>query len=130
MGLLDDSEDLLDDAAEDVLGRDGVVSRDHLDADDANAGVVLGAVVDTVTKVAQPGLKLGAVVLLDEVAVRDDVGDAADGGPLARHVEEGHVDVGVVLEVVGLAGLAVAVEEEVDAAVLLWVVCEWLRLGI
>jgi hypothetical protein len=36
---------------------------------------------------------MGAVVLLDERPVRDDVGYTTDGGPLARVVEEANVDV-------------------------------------
>ena len=100
--------------------------RDHLDADDANPGVVLASVVDPVLQVAEPRLELRAVVLLDQLAVRDDAGDAADRGPLARGVDERDVDVRVLGEVVRLARLVVAVEEQVDATVLL-LVCQ--RLG-
>ena len=56
------------------------------------------------------------VVFLDHGAVRDDVGSAGDGSPFTAGVQEGHVDVGVALDVVGLARLGVGVEEDVDAA--------------
>ena len=103
-----------------VLGRDGIVSCNHIDADDTNAGVLRAAVVDAVAQVAEPGLELGAVVLLDQVAIGYDGGSAADRGPVARGaVEERDVDVLVRLEVIGLAGLRIGVEEEVDAAVFL-----------
>jgi len=54
-----------------------------------------------------------------EVAVGDDVGFAGDGGPFAGVVEEAEVDVGVVFEVVGLAGFGVCVEDEIDAVAFL-----------
>jgi len=57
---------------------------------------------------------------VDEATVGHDLGLAGDGGPFAGVVEEAEVDVGVGLEVVGLAGLRVGVEDEVDAITLLW----------
>ena len=68
-----------------------------------------------VAKIPNPGLELGGVILLDDVAVTDNRGFAADGGPLASAVEESDVDGGVGVEVVGLAGFGVGVEDEVDA---------------
>ena len=64
--------------ANNVLGRNGIVSGRHLDADDTDAGVLRAAVMDAVAQITEPGLELGAVVLLDQVAVRDDAGGAAD----------------------------------------------------
>lgn len=100
---------------------DGVLGRDGLDLDDADAGVVGPAVVDTVAEVAEPGLEDGRVKLLDGGTVGDDGGAAGDGRPFARGRQESDVDVGVVGEVVGFAGFGVGVEEEVDAVAFLWV---------
>jgi hypothetical protein len=82
-GTGDDALGDLGDAADGGEVVDGVGDGLCLDADDANAGVVLGAVVLAVAEVAEPGLEGGAVGLLDEVAVGDDAGLARDGGPLA-----------------------------------------------
>lgn len=103
-------------ATKDVLVGDGIRGRNHPDADDADARVLRAAVVLTVTEVADPGLERRRIVLLDQLAVRDDLGRAADGGPLAKRVQESDVDVRVGGDVVRLAGLGVSVEEEVDAA--------------
>jgi len=54
-----------------------------------------------------------------ELAVGDNVGFTGDGGPFTSVVEEAEVDVGVVLEVVGLARFGVCVEDEVDAVAFL-----------
>jgi hypothetical protein len=95
--------------------------RDRLrhDLDDADAGIIGPAVMRAVAEVAQPRLQLRAVVLLDRGAVGDDARGAGEGGPFAAGVEEGDVDGGIVLEVVGFAGFGVGVEEEVDATALL-----------
>jgi hypothetical protein len=89
------------------------------DLDEANTRVLRTAVVLAVTEVAEPGLERGRVVLLDAGAVGLDGSGAGDAGPLAGVVEESEVDLGMLLEVVGLAGLGVGVEDEVDAVVLL-----------
>lgn len=93
------------------------------DLDEANARVLRATVVLAVTEVAEPGLERRRVVLLDAGAVGLDGSGAGDAGPLAGVVEESEVDLGVLLEVVGLAGLGVGVEDEVNAVVLLrcWV---------
>lgn len=106
----------LNPAAEDILARDAVRGRRHLDADDPDAGVVLASVVHPISQVAQPRLQRRAIVLLDQIAVRHHLGYARDGGPLARSVEERDVGVGIALELVRLVGLGVGVEEEIDAA--------------
>lgn len=90
-----------------------------VDLDDADAWVVRAGVVLAVAEVADPGLQLARVVFADGVAVRDDGGFAGDGGPLARRVEEGDVDARVFVQVVGLAGFGVGVEEEVETAAFL-----------
>lgn len=64
-----------------------------------------------VAQVADPRLQGRRVVLVDEIAVGDNVGLAGNGGPFAGVVEEAEVDVGVVLEVVGFAGFGVGVED-------------------
>ena len=89
----------------------------HLDNNDS--WVVWATVVLSVTEVSNPRLERGAVVLMHLLTVGDDGSGAGDRGPLAGRGEEGDVDVGVVLEVVGLAGLGVGVEDEVDAVTLL-----------
>jgi hypothetical protein len=89
------------------------------DLDEADAGVLGTAIVLAVTEVAEPGLERWGVVLLDASAVGLDGSGAGNAGPLAAVVEESEIDVGVLLEVVGLARLGVGVENEVDAVVLL-----------
>jgi hypothetical protein len=74
----------------------------------------------SIAQVTNPGLQAGGVVLVDDGAVGEDRGRAGEGGPFAGGVQEGDVDVPVGGEVVGLAGFGVGVEEEVDAAVLLF----------
>lgn len=98
---------------------DGVRDGLGFDADDADAGIVLGAVVLAISKVAEPGLESGTVGLLDELAVRNDAGLARDRGPVARRVVEGDVGVRVAGDFVRLVRLCVCVEEEVDATRLL-----------
>lgn len=100
--------------------------------DEADARVLGTAVVLAVAEVTKPCLEGGGVVLLDAGAVGLNGSGAGDGGPLAGVVEESEVDVGVLGEVVGLAGLGVGVEDEVDAVVLLRggvsFVSHWLRV--
>lgn len=72
-----------------------------------------------VSEVAEPGFEAGGVVFADGVAVGDDGGVAGDGGPFAGGIQEGDVDFGVRVQVVGFAGFGVGVEEEVDAAAFL-----------
>jgi len=74
-----------------------------------------------VTEVADPGLEGWGVVLVDLLAIGLDGGFAGDGGPFAGVVEEAEVDFGVSVEVVGLAGFGVGVEDEVDAVAFLCV---------
>jgi len=103
------------------------------DLDEADTGVLGTAVVLAVTEVAEPGLKGRRVVLLDAGAVGLDGSGAGNAGPLAGVVEEGEVDVGVLLQVIGLAGLGVGVEDEIDAVVLLrWRVSQarWFMLAM
>lgn len=102
---------------------DGVLRSLAGDLDEADARVLGTTVVLAITEVAEPGLEGRRVVLLDACAVGLDGSGARDAGPLTGVVEEGEVDVGVLLEVVGLAGLGVGVEDEVDAVVLLWLSC-------
>merc|ERR1711963_199154 len=101
--------------ADDVLGHKRIRRREHLDADNANARIVLRTIMLSVAKVPEPRLERRVVMLLDEISVRHDRGLARDRRPLARHVEEGDVDVRVARQVVCLAGLGVCVEQEIDA---------------
>lgn len=89
------------------------------DLDEADTGILGTAIVLAVTKVAEPSLERRRVVLLDAGAVGLDGRGAGNAGPLAGAIEEGEVDLRVLLEIVGLAGLGVGVEDEVDAVVLL-----------
>ena len=98
---------------------DGVLRSLAGDLNEADTGIMRTAIVLAVTEVAEPGLEGGRVVLLDAGAVGLDGSGAGDAGPLAGVVEESEVDFGVLLKVVGLAGLGVGVEDEVDAVVLL-----------
>ena len=109
----------LDSAANSSAPADGVLRSLAGNLDETDTRVLGAAVVLAVTEVAEPGLEGRRIVLLDTGAVGLDGGGAGDAGPLAGVVEEGEVDVGVLLEVVGLAGLGVSVEDEVDAVVLL-----------
>jgi hypothetical protein len=87
--------------------------------DEADTGILGTTVVLSITEVAEPGLERRRVVLLDAGAIGLDGSGAGDAGPLAGVVEESEIDLRVLLEVVGLAGLGVGVEDEVDAVVLL-----------
>ena len=97
----------------------GVLRSLASDLDEADTRILGTAVVLAVTKVAEPCLERRRVVLLNAGAVGLDGSGAGNAGPLARGVQESEVDLGVLLEVVGLAGLGVGVEDEVDAVVLL-----------
>ncbi|KAI6759749.1 hypothetical protein HG530_010429 [Fusarium avenaceum] len=90
-----------------------------LDADDANARVLLGAIVDTVAEVTEPSLEGWGVVLSNKAAICANAGIASNRSPLSRGIDEGNVDMRVSIEVVGLAGLGVGVEEKVNASGLL-----------
>jgi hypothetical protein len=113
----------LNGAANGCAPADGVLCGLAGDLDEANARILRATIVLSIAKVAEPRLERGRVVLLDARAVGLDGSGAGDAGPLAGVVEEGEVDLGVLLEVVGLARLGVGVEDEVDAVVLLrcWV---------
>lgn len=102
-----------------ISPRSRIRDRLGLHLDDADPRIIGPAVVGAVAEVAQPRLQLRAVVLLDGGAVGDDAGRAGEGGPFPGRVEEGDVNGGVVLEVVGFARFGVGVEEEVNAAALL-----------
>jgi len=110
----------IDGAADLSLARNSVLDGLGVDLDQDDSWVLWATVVLSVTKVAQPGLEGLRVVLAHLLAVGLDRGLAGDGRPLARVVEEAQVDFRVCLEVVGLAGLGVGVEDDVDAVALLW----------
>lgn len=111
----DGALDHLDAPADEGALRHGVRGGDGLDFDDADARVVLAAVVGAVAQVTDPGLEGRGVVFLDDGAVGDDACGARDAGPAAVGGAEGDVDVRVGFEVVGFAGFGVCVEEEIDA---------------
>lgn len=98
---------------------DRILRRLAVDLDQDNPRVLGAAVVRAVAQVADPRLQRGRVVLLDLLAGGFESRFAGDGGPFAGGVEEGEVDVRVGVQVVGLAGFGVGVEDEVDAVALL-----------
>jgi len=98
---------------------DSVLRGNRLHLDQTDPRVLWATVVDAVAEIPDPGLQALGVVLLDLGAVGLDAGLAADAGPFARGSKEGQVDVVVEVEVVGLAGFGVGVEDQVDAVALL-----------
>lgn len=100
--------------------------RRHLDPDDADARVVLSSIMDTVPQIPEPCPQVRAVVLFDKGPVRDEVGRAADRGPLTRVVQKADVDMRVAGEIVGLARLGVGMKEQINAASFL----EMVELGV
>ena len=89
---------------------DGVCCRLCLHLDDSDSGIFGPTVVGTVLEIAQPGLEGWRVVFADGFTVCDDIGLATDACPFSRRVEEGDVDFGVGIQIVGLAGFGVRVE--------------------
>jgi hypothetical protein len=57
----------------------------------------------SITQVSQPCLQRRRIVFLDDRAVSDDLRGSGNGGPFARRVQEGDVDVRVGLDVGGFA---------------------------
>lgn len=102
-------------SADSILPHNSISSRHGLNSNNTDSRIVLGAIVLPVTEVTEPGFESGRVVFLDGGAVGDDGGFAGDGRPFAGAVEEGDVDVGVRVDIVGLAGFGVGVEDEVNA---------------
>lgn len=56
-----------------------------------------------VTQITDPGLQGPRIMLADMLAVGEDVGFTADGGPLARAIDEGDVDLRIIIQLVRLA---------------------------
>jgi len=98
---------------------DGVLRSGSGNLDDNDSWVVWTTVVLAVAEVTDPCLERWRVVLVHLLAVGLDLGVAGDRGPFAGWGEEADVDVWVGLEVVGLAGLGVGVEDDVDTVALL-----------
>lgn len=86
------------------------------DLDDANSRIFRTAIVLSVAEIAEPRFEGGRVVLFDDRAVGDDVCLAGHGSPLTGAVEEGDVDVRIRVDVVGLAGFGVGVEDQINTA--------------
>jgi hypothetical protein len=103
-----------------ILPHNRIRRRQQIDLDNPNSRILRSAIMLSIAQVTNPGLQAGGVVLVDDGAVGEDRGRAGEGGPFAGGVQEGDVDVPVGGEVVGFAGFGVGVEEEVDAAVLLF----------
>ena len=97
----------------------GILCRDSLDLDKNNSWILWATVMLSIAQIANPCLQSRRVVLADLFSVGLDGGLAGYGSPLAAGGQEGEVDVGVVLEIVRLAGFAVGVEYEVNAIALL-----------
>lgn len=109
----------LDASADSTLTDDRIRSSDRHDSDNTDSWILWSTVVLSVTKITEPGLERRGVVLANGLAVGDDISLSGDRCPFAGAVEEGNVDVGVGVDVIGLARFGVGVEEEVDAAGLL-----------
>ena len=95
---------------------DRVCCRQSLDLDDTNPRVFWSSIMLAVLQVAKPCFQGRRVVFADQLTVSDNVGFAGNGGPFAGRVEEGDIDLGFGLEIIGLAGFCVGVEQEVNAA--------------
>lgn len=109
----------LDGAADSGPAGDSVLRRLRSDLDHDDSWVVWTTVVLAIAEVPNPRLEGRAVVLVHLLAVGLDRSNTGDGSPLAGGVEEAQVDIWVGLEVVGLAGLGVGVEDVVNAMALL-----------
>lgn len=96
-----------------------ILSSLGIDFDNADSWVIGAAVVLTIAEVADPRLQSGRIVLVNDVAVGNDFGIARDGTPLARVVEESKIDMGVILEIVGLPTLGIGVENQVNTSAFL-----------
>jgi len=99
---------------------DGVSDGLALHPDDTNSRVLWSTIVNTIAEITNPGLQIRGIVLLDCGAVGDDLAGTGDRGPLSARVDESNVDVAVRIDVIGLARLGVGMEDEVNAAVLLF----------
>lgn len=99
--------------------RDSILCSLGLDPDHTNTRVLWATIVLAVAEVTNPGLQGWRVVLPDDITVGLDRGMARDRSPFAGGVDEANVDRRVFLEVIGLAGLGVGVEEKVEAIALL-----------
>lgn len=64
-----------------------------------------------ILQVAKPCLQGRRVVFADHLTISDNVGFAGNRGPLAGGIEEGNVNLGFGLEVIGFAGFSVGVEQ-------------------
>ena len=103
------------------LAANSILRRLARDLDNADARVLGSTIVLAVAEVTQPRFEGRRVVLAHLFAVGFDFGAAGDRGPLAGAVDEADVYLGVLGQIVGLAGFGVGVEEEVYAvAFLLW----------
>lgn len=70
----DDTLGHLSSPADSILANDCIRSGDSLDFEDANAGIFWTSVMLSVTEVSEPCLECWRVVLLDGLAVSQDLG--------------------------------------------------------
>lgn len=99
--------------------RQSVLGSLCVDLDEDDTGVLWATIVLAITKITEPGLESGRVVLSDLLSVGLKRGLAGDGCPFARRIEESEVDVRVRFEIIGLARLGVGVEDKINAIALL-----------
>lgn len=111
----------LSSAADKVANLQRVCHGGRLDTNNANARIILRPIMDSITKVAQPRLQFSAVRLLDQLAICHQACFARDGCPLARAIDEGYIDVGVIGQIVSFSGFGIRVEEEIDAPGFLYI---------
>lgn len=111
----------LSSTADEVTSLQRVCHGGRLDTDNANARIILRPIMDSVTKVAQPRLQSAAIRLLDQLAICHQACFARDGCPLARAIDEGYIDVGVIGQIVSFSGFGIRVEEEIDTPRFLYI---------
>ena len=85
--------------------------REGLDFDDSNPWVFWSSIMLAILQVAKPRFQGRRVVFSHHFSVSDDVSFARNRSPFASGVQEGDVDLGFGLEVIGFAGLGVGVEK-------------------
>lgn len=74
-----------------------------------------------ISQIANPRLQRRRVEFLHRLAICEHAGLATDGRPFASTIDEGDVDVRIIVELIRLAGFGIGVEDEVDSVVLAYI---------
>lgn len=96
--------------------RNCICCRQGPDFDDTDPRVFWSSIMLPVLQIAKPCFQGRGVVFANRLTVSDNVGFAGDGGPFARRIEEGNVDLGFRLQIIGFARFRIGMEKEVNAA--------------